>query len=1329
MDNDSTEPTVPHKVQPQFLLQGLVIAGRFTLEALAGRGGMGTVYRATDSHSGRPVAIKLLHAVTSPEVAYRFNREALLLSELSHPGIVSYVHHGTSEAGQPYLAMEWLEGEDLSKRLARQPLTLPESLRLLRCVAEALATAHAQGIVHRDIKPSNLFLRGGRPQDAVLLDFGLARYTTRSLVAVTMSNTVLGTAGYMAPEQASSQPEISPAADIFSLGCVLYECLTGRPPFDASHFAVALAKILYAEPAPLNTLRADLPPDLQVLVDRMLVKDPRRRLPDVASLLEALTVLESVPELVPPRASKQSRSPGLGDAEQKLVSVLLVSFEPMRGGESGGHLTQGFALRDSLRPALAPYGAQVELLADGSLVVSLVPERGTATDQVALAARCALTLKERWPETTVVLVTGRGVFNERLPVGDALDRAGRLLRQLERMPTAAFVVMDEVTAGLLGSGFQLSRSSEDFFLLQGEQSWTDESRPLLGRPTACVGREQELALLDFTLTACIEEQAARAVLVTAPPGMGKSRLRHEFLRRIERRESRPLVLLGRGDPMGAGASHGLLGQALRRLCGLVEGESLEARRGRLFQRVTQHLPEDESQDVVEFLGELCAIPFPEEDSPRLRAARGDPRLMSTQLGRALTAFLKAECTHQPVLLMLEDLHWSDALTIKLVDEVLRELAEHSFMVLALARPEVKELFPGLWSRRLQELQLNGLSRKASGRLVREVLGPRMTDSVVQRVVEQADGNALFLEELIRMVAEGRGEAPPETVLAVLQARLMRMEPGMRQVLLAASFFGRTFWSGGVRALLGRQGEDESLEMHLRQLVRQEVIEPQPSGRFPGLDEYRFRHGLVRDAAYGLVPDNHRAMGHRLVAAWLERMGEPDPLVLATHYQLGQQLDHAALFYARAAEQLFERHDLQGTMRCVDEALACGVSGEPLVRLRALQSVVCFWRDEFAKLLELGGPVLEGLKAGSPLWCRLVSGLIIANAHDGRHDQVARLSELLLRTNPEPEAVAPYVESIALMGAAAIWSGARQKVEVLLGRLLEVGPEVMARDAVVRGWMGFLKSHLLYLLEARPWQAFLVSEQGWRDFRDIGSEREVILQQALSGAMLVSLGDIPGAVERLRAAVAVIQGKELHLVGTHVQLYLLQSLASSPEPAHRQEALLLAREWVTHTLVIERTNSENSFSFRRGMSCAMLAHVMAGNGELREAESHARMACAQLAPFPAYLIFARTTLASVLLAQGRVAEARAVAALGVRELEQMGSEGEYAVSMYLALVEACFAGGDIGAGEAALRKAVRCVRARADDIPEPATRERFLRRVPQNARILELARQRWGEAVA
>ncbi|WNG45153.1 protein kinase [Archangium minus] len=1297
------------------LPRGTVIAGRFRIEGLAGRGGMGFVFRATDLHAGKTVALKRLHAITSPEAAYRFNREAVLLAELRHPAIVSYVAHGVSEEGQPFLAMEWLEGEDLAHRLLRQPLTQSESLALLRRAAEGLATAHRQGIVHRDIKPSNLFLRGGRPEDVVLLDFGLARHVEPSLQGVTRSGVVIGTLGYMAPELASSQTEIPPSADIFSLGCVLYECLSGQAPFRAPHFAASLAKILYAEPEPLRTLRANLPSDLQVLVDRMLVKAPEQRLPDATHLLNALSELGAD---LDPRSSPTeeitlpSRSAG---AEQQLVSVLLVSHPPEAGSEQGMDTTREHVFRESLHTTLAPYGARVALLAEGSWVATLMPERGAATDQAALAARCALAIKEQVAGAGVVLATGLGILNKRLPVGEAMDRAGRLLRQLEDMPTRSVVMMDEVTAGLLGASFQFSRSGSGSFLLQGEQLSADAARPLLGKPTPCVGREQELALLEFTLSSCIEEQTTQALLVTAPPGTGKSRLRHEFLRRIERREQSVLVLLGRGDPMSAGASSSLLGQALRRLCEIVEGEDLEERRARLSRRVALHLPPDSTQETLEFLGELCAIPFPDEDSSRLRTARGDPRLMRAQVSRALTAFLKAECAHHPVLLVLEDLHWCDAFTVKLVDDLLRALAEQPFMVLALARPEVKTHFPNLWSRCLQELALKGLSRKASAQLVREVLGTQVPDAVIQQVVEQSDGNALFLEELIRMLAEGRGEAAPETVLAVLQARLMRMKPGARQTLMAASIFGRTFWSGGVKEVLLRQGSSEPVDEHLQQLMEQEVIEPQPDSHFPTEAEYRFRHALVRDAAYGLVPDNHRPMSHRWAGAWLEGMDEPDPLVLATHYHRGEHPIRAVHFYIQAAERLLERHDLPGALQqCVEAALACNVTGPQRVRLRALQSVVAFWLYDFSKILEFDSTVLDELGVGSRLWCWLVGGLMVADVYSGaQQGQTARLTRLVLSTTPEPEAGLAYAWAVSCIGLSAVLAGAREEAQAVLEPMWSMGTGGMAR-----GWANYIQGFYDHRFEARPWQAFLHAEQGIQDFRELDMERDVLILTTLSGMTLAALGDVPGAAERLRWVLRVGQQAGEHFAVSAAQHFMYQVLANSPDPEHRREAYARTLEWLGQA-------NAYTYAFGAGMGHAIVAKVMAAHGAPLKAEPHARKACELLATYQTEWLYAHTTLSAVLLAQGRHEEARQEAELGVQRLEQLGNAGVHAVSTRLVLAEACFAQADTGAGEVALRKALECVQERASDIPDPALRERFLTQVPENARTLELARQCWG----
>jgi serine/threonine protein kinase len=232
--------------------QGDIVVDRFEIDEVAGAGGMGQVFRARDRSTGEPVAVKVLLGDIASHAA-RFVHETRALSELSHPGIVRYVAHGISDSGEPYLAMEWLDGEDLSGRLDRAGLTIDESIELASRVAEALGAAHARGIVHRDLKPSNIFLVGRRIEQVKVLDFGIARLA--GATRVTRTGNIIGTPGYMAPEQAQNDRVVDARADVFSLGCVLFECLTGAPAFAGEHLMALMAKVLFTDPPRLRELR------------------------------------------------------------------------------------------------------------------------------------------------------------------------------------------------------------------------------------------------------------------------------------------------------------------------------------------------------------------------------------------------------------------------------------------------------------------------------------------------------------------------------------------------------------------------------------------------------------------------------------------------------------------------------------------------------------------------------------------------------------------------------------------------------------------------------------------------------------------------------------------------------------------------------------------------------------------------------------------------------------------------------------------------------------------------------------------------------------------
>jgi eukaryotic-like serine/threonine-protein kinase len=269
--------------------QGEVIDERFEIEQLVGSVGTAEVYRARDRPSGEVVALKVLHGGEPSGIARVMRAgEALakLLAELHHPGIVRYVAHGTTGSGVVYVATEWLEGEDLWSRLRREALTVEETVTLVARAAGALAAAHACGIVHRNLKPSAMFLVERDVARVKLLDFEFAWLSEAA--RITRSGELVGTPGYMAPEHARTGSDIDARADVFSLGSVLFECLTGQSPFPGEHIMAILAKVLFDDAPRVRDIRPEVPAELDALVARMLAKNAEERPRDGAAVAAAL---------------------------------------------------------------------------------------------------------------------------------------------------------------------------------------------------------------------------------------------------------------------------------------------------------------------------------------------------------------------------------------------------------------------------------------------------------------------------------------------------------------------------------------------------------------------------------------------------------------------------------------------------------------------------------------------------------------------------------------------------------------------------------------------------------------------------------------------------------------------------------------------------------------------------------------------------------------------------------------------------------------------------------------------------------------------------------
>ncbi|MCC7355572.1 MAG: serine/threonine protein kinase [Anaerolineae bacterium] len=246
--------------------------GKYQIEGLIGRGGMGIVYRAVDLALQRPVALKLFQAAGGPDLMTRFRREAQIMAALEHPHIVPIYEIGEWQE-QPFIVMRLVEGRSLAQIIAQEgPLPLARVAHIATQVASALDYAHSRGVVHRDVKPSNVLVTSG--DQAILTDFGIAR--AQGWGSLTQTGMVMGSPEYMSPEQITGH-SVGPAADIYALGCVVYQLLTGHAPFERDTPSAVLYAHEHHPPQPLRQVNPRVPSAVEGIVLQALAKDPARR--------------------------------------------------------------------------------------------------------------------------------------------------------------------------------------------------------------------------------------------------------------------------------------------------------------------------------------------------------------------------------------------------------------------------------------------------------------------------------------------------------------------------------------------------------------------------------------------------------------------------------------------------------------------------------------------------------------------------------------------------------------------------------------------------------------------------------------------------------------------------------------------------------------------------------------------------------------------------------------------------------------------------------------------------------------------------------------------
>ncbi len=1285
---------------------GDIVAGRYEIERLAGQGGMGQVYRARDLRNGGHVALKFLLAANADSTA-RFAREAGVLASLDHAAIVHYVGHGRAPTGETFLAMEWLDGEDLSARLAQGPLSLAETLEVALRVAGGIGHAHSRGVIHRDVKPGNIFLRDALVSQAMVVDFGIARVGPRG-VAGTRTGAVIGTPGYLAPEQARGARDIDARVDVFALGAVLFECLTGEPLFVADHVIALLAKVLLDTPRRVRDVWPDAPESFDDLVAQMLAREPSERPADAGVVLASLAALPPAEEVR--REEGVSRTLTLTSDEQRFVSVVLGAARDATIDAFSSTLASvpEEPSPQGLDAIASRAGASLVRLLDGSF--AMVIENATTSRELATqAARCALAVRAAWSDGVVAVATGRARLNQRGILGDAIDRAGALVAAEMAQPgdpRRLPVRIDHVTAGLLDARFDVVDDGATLHLRQ-ERHTDDVARTLLGRAVPCVGRDRELRDIEAIYDECVDEPIARAVLVTGAAGIGKSRLRDELLRRLDQRDSPPRVLMARADSHTAGSAFALAAQLIRRATGDHEGSSGPRSRERLATYVAGMFRAPDAQRVATFLAEVIGLADGPDDGPQLVIARRDPSIMHDQIQRAWDDWLAAECTRRPLVLVLEDIHWADRPSIQLLGGALRTQHDRALLVLATARPEIDEVHPRLWSeRRVQWIRLDGLTRTASERLARLALGDGIDAAVIARAVAHAEGNALFLEEIIRGIAGGSSESVPESVLAMVGHRLDAVAAPTRRVLRAASVFGQTFWRGAVDALVEGGALSACTDERLEELEGLELIVRQRTSRFDGEREYAFRHALLRDAAYATLTNEDRCLAHRLAGAWLERVSEPDPLTLAQHFERGGEAERAVAWYRRAAERCLEGNDYAATITHAERAVACGAAGETLGALRALQTEAANWSGRYLDACRWGHEAIAALPEGSSAWCFALSVLIWVSSRLADATSVVDLARRLIGLDGE-WTTARLIAAMSSVHQLIMWrhtdvaTAMRNAVMENVAKLSDA-PDIAARVEGLRATATGAVGDLLGSARSMRRVATLFELAGDRR-RSTGARGNV-------GYQLAWLGQYGEAMPVLRVAVADSEQLGLSSTTAFCRLALGECLISVGDYAEGVELIEGAIEAFEGQL-----DPRMEAQARRAYAQALLLQRRTA-----EAEREARRAV-ELCEVPEVRLWTLAMLSEVLLARGTIEEALATSKRSMDALacvSEKDADEPYARRVY---AEALYASGDAVGARTAIAEALRSLEARSVIIDDDAVRSTYNEAVPQHRRLHELAR--------
>ena len=1211
---------------------------RYRIIERIGGGGMGVVYRARDGRLDRDIALKFLspHLSADETAKRRFLVEARAAAAIEHPNICTVHEIGDTDDGQLYIVMACYDGETLDRRIARGALPVDEALRIASEMTRGLGKAHDRGIVHRDIKPANVMITA----DGLvkILDFGIAKLTD-STVSLTVG--AIGTVAYMSPEQAFGET-VDHRTDIWSIGVVLYEMLTGVRPFRGPGEKAVLVAALSAEPDAVHVVRSDVAPSLDAVIRRALAKRASDRFGNAAELLTALqacampapmpavgspasfvAVRELDDDSAAPRQSALTRG-----GERRQVTVVACTIdgqEPLFERLSPDEADQVLAtLRAAATDVATQFGGIVNHFSGDELVMLFgVP---VAHEEDALrGVRAVMALRTRVTDLAAALDPRLGaglrlragihvgqVVAHALRGGDRQFRiAGAPADVASRLNSAAeadTILLSPETRRLVAPfvhseparPVQLQGNAEPVIphrVLRASDVRSRLEGAALSGLTPFVGRERERALLAEHCASATGGMGRVTVLI-GEAGAGKSRLLHEL--RDLATASGMRVLVGRCDVYGGTTPFLPFIDAVQDAFGMLEGGTASERHEAVVAAARSV-----NAALEEYLPlYLALLAVPSEAHPVPEHLRGEA--FQESMLEALAVLLTLSARTTPTLLLLEDWHWADDASRGALRQLVEIVAAFPLLLVVTSRPDGSTDWGSAEHQHL--MHLAPLDPAACSAIAKAVLGAdRVAPELAARLHERTGGNPFFLEEVCEALREegalamtdgvvaAAGDSAalhvPETVQGVLRTRIDRLQSDARDVLRVASVIGREFTRGILEDVVEPRDElPVSLErLKSSGLVQQVGVVPEPA--------YRFKHALTQEVAYDSLLEHQRATLHASVGAAIERRHaarlDEHAERLAYHFSRAEQWQQAVHYGALAA----------------DRAMGLSQNAEALSTLERVATWVVRLPDDAVRRDLLADVMLRQERLSEMLGMR-----------ERQLEIVDALISMLAPCGPSERLVQVYLRQGDAFTLLNRYEAAERSLQTALRIATERIDRLGERNALRS--IAFLRSH-----EGRHADALAKIEEVLGINHAIGDTRSEAGDLATLGNILRALGQPERALEVLEAA---LERTEISANGGRYG-YLLNVVGTvHRDLGHHDEALEYYR----------RTAGYMTLPHYASFTLPAVAHIQLQQGRIEEALATSREAVElnRKARYADGSTMANRTLGEMLVGLDRHAEA-------------------------------------------------------------------------------------------